>query len=473
MSRLAASSASAANERDRRLSVGLSGSAVSLFQEQTPKPPLGRELGAERQVEATPSKWFYGWVMVPLAMAVMVCSAPGQTYGFMSFNSSLRESLRLSHTEFTGIYLVATLCAALPLSYLGRLTDRFGLKRSLLASIAAMACVCFVAASVRNAGMLFAACFGLRLIGAGLMSLLATNTLAAWFDRRLGLACGIMQFGGAASVALVPLAFMFLIDGIGWRSAYLVIGAGLMLALWPVIAVAYRERPSDVGQHVDGDTVPSAATLHSWESRLSLVDEDNPPSLDLRDALRTRIFWLLLISTAVWSLIATGLMFHVESLLSACSLSTEHTAWATPLMAAAMAVILLGGGLLVDRVSIRILLTAALVCVATGCLVLANVCGVLALAAYAAYGIGQGLMTVVGSASWAKFFGPAHLGHIRGTAMTVGIACSALGPLVMGASVDYLGGFEPSLWFFTAVAMTVAAAGALAGGGDGAGVMAE
>jgi cyanate permease len=73
----------------------------------------------------------------------------------------------------------------------------------------------------------------------------------------------------------------------------------------------------------------------------------------------------------------------------------------------------------------------------------------------------------VGSASWAKIFGPAHLGHIRGTAMTVGIACSALGPLVMGASVDYLGGFEPSLWFFTAVAMSVAAVGAIAGG-DGA-----
>jgi cyanate permease len=92
------------------------------------------------------------------------------------------------------------------------------------------------------------------------------------------------------------------------------------------------------------------------------------------------------------------------------------------------------------------------------------------LAAYASYGVGQGLMTVVGSASWAKFFGPAHLGHIRGTSMTVGISCSALGPLVMGASVDYLGGFEPSLWLFTTVAMTVASAGAIAGGADGAAI---
>jgi MFS family permease len=457
MSRLAASSASnAALIRDRRLCSPSHGAARGLATELTANP------------QAADAKLFYGWLMIPLAMAVMVASAPGQTYGFMSFNSSFRESLGLTQTQFSGIYLLATLCAAIPLSYLGRLTDRFGLKRSLLASIAAMACVCFLASSVQNAGMLFAACFGLRLIGAGLMSLLATNTLAAWFDRRLGIACGIMQFGGAAAVAIVPIFLMFLIDAAGWRSTYLFLGVGLMGVLWPVIALAYRQHPSDVGQHVDGDAEAGAwANVGgTGAASLRIVDEANPPSLDLREAMRTRMFWLLIISTAVWSLIATGLMFHVESLLTACSVTATETAWATPLMATAMAVILLASGLLVDRVPIRILLTAALVCVAAGCLVLANVCGVLALAAYAVYGVGQGLMTVVGSASWAKFFGPAHLGHIRGTSMTVGIACSALGPLVMGASVDYLGGFEPSLWFFTAVATSVAALGAIAGGGE-------
>jgi MFS transporter, OFA family, oxalate/formate antiporter len=221
-------------------------------------PAPDRDLAVPSEESAASAKVFYGWAMAVLAMAVMIASAPGQTYGFMSFNSSLRQSLALSQTEFSGIYLLATLCAALPLSYLGRLTDRFGLRRSMLAAVAAMAAVCMIASTVEGAWMLFAACFGLRLVGAGLMSLLATNTLAAWFDRRLGLACGIMQFGGAASVALVPIGLMFLIDGVGWRSAYLVLGVGLMVGLWPLIAIAYRQHPSDVGQHVDGDAAPQA-----------------------------------------------------------------------------------------------------------------------------------------------------------------------------------------------------------------------
>lgn len=431
-----------------------------------------RSSAAPAPITVAPSqpRPFYGWLMIPLATLIMVASAPGQTYGFMSFNSSLRDALRLSHTEFTGIYLLATLFAAVPLSYLGRLTDRFGLKRSLLTTTLAMAGVCLLAACVQNGAMLLAACFGLRLIGAGLMSLLATNTLAAWFDRRLGFACGLMQFGGAVSIALVPMGLHELVAGIGWRGTYLVLAAGLATVLWPLIALFYKQHPSDVGQLVDGEPLASDWTSAAAGSRLRLVDESNPPSLNLREAMQTRFFWLLLASTAVWSLIATGLIFHIESLLLARKLSLEQTAWATPLLAASMAVVLLGGGWLVDRVSIRALLAGALVLVAAGCVVLAKVDGIPALAAYIVYGVGQGLMTVVGSASWAKFFGPAHLGHIRGTAMTVGIACSAMGPLVMGASVDYLGGFEPSLWLFTGVAVSVAAIGAYAGGGEGGGV---
>jgi MFS family permease len=286
-----------------------------------PGAPLAAPLVRERTA-AAPGKLFYGWVMVPLATLVMVCSAPGQTYGFMFFNPWLRRSLALSQTELSATYLLATLCAAAPLSYLGGLSDRVGLKRSLLAAVTAMAGACLLASAVRSTTMLFVACLGLRLVGAGLMSLLATNTLAAWFDRRLPLACGIMQFSMAASMALVPVGLMTLIDAVGWRGAYGCLGIALAAVMLPLVAVVYRERPSDLGQRRDGDAAMSsgdrssaraAAPATAWR----IVDDDHPPSLNLAAALRTRMFWMLLISTGVWSLIGTGLMFHLESLLRA------------------------------------------------------------------------------------------------------------------------------------------------------------
>ncbi|WP_428306331.1 MFS transporter [Lacipirellula sp.] len=433
--------------------------------------------GSARANEAaTRDKLFYGWVMVPLATLVMISSAPGQTYGFMRFNSSIRESLSLSQTDLSAAYLLATLCAAVPLSFLGALSDRYGLKRSLLAAITAMAAACFYASTVSSGTTLFIACLGLRMVGAGLLSLLATNTLAAWFDKKLPSACGMMQFGMAASMALVPVSMMMLIDGIGWRSAYALLGVALMAVLLPLILFVYRERPSDVGQRMDGAPTPLPRGERSGEgfsvsataSNLRLVDEDNPPSMNLGEALRTRMFWLLLISTGVWSLIGTGLLFHLESLLKVHRLSFTQTAWATPLMAISMAIMQLGSSRLIDAFPIRYLISGALCCTALTCTILATAGGSIALVAYAVFGVGQGLMTVVSSASWAQYFGPAHLGRIRGTSMTVGISCSALGPLVMGASVDLLGGFNPSLWFFTTVAVTVAVGSRLLGATDAA-----
>ncbi|RIK74509.1 MAG: hypothetical protein DCC67_16505 [Planctomycetota bacterium] len=449
-------------------------SAPAAKQPRRPARPLLRAAGPSEAAaaddfsiaaasDARPT-FFYGWPMALLATAVMVCSAPGQTYGFMFFNPFLRESLGLTQTELSATYLLATLLAAMPLSYLGGLSDRFGLKRSLLAAIAAMASACILASVAWNAATLFFACLGLRMIGAGLLSLLATNTLAQWFDRKLPTACGYMQFGMALSMAVVPASLLELITALGWRQTYLVIAAGLAGGLLPAIVWLYREHPRDVGQRVDGDSPDERRALAANEGRrgsgrLRVVSDDDPPSLNLQEALRTSIFWLLLSATGVWSLIGTGLMFHLESLLRACHLTRGQAAWATPLMAAAMASLQLAAGWLVERFHVRQLIAGALLCVTAACAILAGLDGPAALAAYAVFGAGQGLMTVVSSASWARYFGPAHLGRIRGTSMTVGIACSAVGPLVMGASVDWLGGFQPSLWLLAAVAVCVAAAG--------------
>jgi cyanate permease len=43
------------------------------------------------------------------------------------------------------------------------------------------------------------------------------------------------------------------------------------------------------------------------------------------------------------------------------------------------------------------------------------------------------------------------LGRIRGTSLTAAVGASAIGPVLMGVSADYLDGFAPSFWLFAAV----------------------
>lgn len=42
---------------------------------------------------------YYGWVMVPVAIAGVVATSPGQTYGSEAFNESFRADLRVAHSQ--------------------------------------------------------------------------------------------------------------------------------------------------------------------------------------------------------------------------------------------------------------------------------------------------------------------------------------------------------------------------------------
>jgi OFA family oxalate/formate antiporter-like MFS transporter len=405
---------------------------------------------------------FYGWLMVALTTLVLVGTSPGQTFGFTYFNPRLREALGLSQTQLSATYLLATLIAAVPLSYVGGLADRLGLKRSMLAAVGAMAGACLLAASVQNVPMLFAACVAMRLFGPGVMTLLSNNTLAAWFDRRLGEASGAVQVSMAAAIALVPIGLMALIAAVGWREAYVLWGVALLVGVAPLVWWCYREDPGEVGQVRDGWLSEPATRRGRSKPRPASTAPDDDAAYDLQAAMHTRAFWILMTATSVWSMIGTGLVFHLESLLGSRGMSASDAAWATPVMAFCMALTQLLAGRLADRKEPGRLAATALALVAGSCIAFATGHGVMLIGGYALYGLGQGLMSLVTTTVWARFYGRVHLGRIRGTALTAAISASAVGPLVMGASVDFLGGFEPSMWIFAAGACIAALVSPLA-----------
>jgi MFS family permease len=396
--------------------------------------------------------------MVAAATTLAVSSSPGQTFGFTYFNPKIRASLGLSQTELSTAYLAATLLAALPLSYLGGVIDRVGLRRSTLVALAGLAAACYAGSLIHNMATLLAACGAMRLLGPGVMSLLANNTLADWFDRRLGTASGVMQLGVAAAMALVPVGTHSLIEAVGWQNAYALLGAGLGLGVLPAIAVVYRERPRPE-LHREVRRTSSARRDEAADEPTLLPLRPEERSLDLADARRTRAFWILCASSTIWSMTGTGLIFHLDALVEGRGTPAELACWATPIMAIAMAATQVAAGFAADAAPVRWLIAVSQVTVAGACLIVAQTRGVGPVIAYGVYGVAQGMMSVSSMTVWARYFGRRHLGRIRGTALMAGISGSAVGPVIMGASVDYLGGFEPSLWLMTAMcgAMALAA----------------
>jgi MFS family permease len=317
----------------------------------------------------------------------------------------------------------------------------------LLLALAGLSASCLFMATVRSGPALLLGFFLLRSIGPGILSMLATNTLAAWFDRYLGTASSIMQVSMAATIALGPAALFALIQALGWRETYVLLSGVVGLGVLPLFWHYYRDRPP---------VRLGSASASQAEARWG-----DAGGFTLREALRTRVFWVLLAAIGVWSLIGTALMFHVEVIFAERNADLQQSAWASTAMAGAMAALQLGGGFLADRFSVRAVLSAGMLLIGVGCAAAAAAAtGWQLLACYVIYGAGQGLMSIAAATGWPRFFGRSHLGAIRGAVTAVAFALSSLGPLAVGLSADYLQGTSHSLWAFAGSALLLAALGA-------------
>ena len=60
----------------------------------------------------------------------------------------------------------------------------------------------------------------LRMLGKGAMSFLGRNSLAMWFNRKIGFTSGIMNLRKAFAVGFFPVDNRMMIHAFGWRCGF-------------------------------------------------------------------------------------------------------------------------------------------------------------------------------------------------------------------------------------------------------------
>ena len=390
--------------------------------------------------------FFYGWVMVPVAMLALVATSPGQTFGVSIFNPAFQESLGLSLSLVTGAYMVGTLLAAIPQPYVGSLMDRFGIRRMMFVVVIGLGLACLFMSQVQNLLMLFMAFFLLRLLGQGALSLLANNVLAMWFRQRLGRVSGFMNVGMAGGTAVLPTAILWLINQFGWRWAYAILGISVCLIMLPILAFIFRNRPEDVGQSVDGLTM---AELLPTVPATEVKAVSKQLSLDLKAAQGTPAYWIFMAVSAAWAMIATAIFFNIVPFFTSNGLTELQAATTFSILAVASGVTEIIGGFLADRWPLRYLIAVALMGFICSLLFLVYLSAPWHGQAYAlVWGLSHGLLSVSSAIVWVRYYGREHLGKIRGSVWTAVVAGSSAGPFIMGFTFDLWGSYRPSLWFF-------------------------
>jgi sugar phosphate permease len=227
-----------------------------------------------------PGAFFYGWVVVAVAFAVILIGA-----GTRSAPGALLLGIEADTGWSKGEIALAGAAGLLLLGLGGPLSavliDRFGVRRLTFGALLLTAAGLGLSALVREVWqlvLLFGVVSGL---GAGLVaSALGPIVANRWFTVGRGFVVGL--FGGAASAGqLIFFPVLVAIAGSdGWRVAVVVLAVALGAVALLAVALL-RESPADVGQRPRGDTGTTPVVAQRAESAI------------MRRAVRTPEFWLL------------------------------------------------------------------------------------------------------------------------------------------------------------------------------------
>lgn len=229
----------------------------------------------------------YGWVMVGVTfLTSLVTSATVGAPGV--FILPLEKEFGWTTTQVSSALSIRLLLFGLMAPFAAALMTRFGLRTvviSALTTITVGLVVSLAMSQVWHLILLWGFVIG---FGSGLTAMVLGATVATrWFSARRGLVIGVL----AASVATGQLIFLpimaSLTETYGWRTALatmcVMLGVAALAAL-----LLMRDRPSDLGLRPYGeDPATPQTTAAPTGPVIAMV------FTVLRDAAKTRVFWIL------------------------------------------------------------------------------------------------------------------------------------------------------------------------------------
>ena len=194
---------------------------------------------------------FYGWFVVAAAFAVTFVGF-GSAYTFSAFVESLQKDFAASRGSVSLVFSLAGFLYFGLGVVSGPLADRWGSRRLAVVGMILTGTGLAIASAARSLAEVYAA-YGIGVgLGVGCAYVPAVGAVQRWFVRRRGFASGLAVSGiGVGTLAMPPFASL-LIQALGWREAYLILG-GLAAVLGGGMALLIEDDPRGRALGPDGD----------------------------------------------------------------------------------------------------------------------------------------------------------------------------------------------------------------------------
>ncbi len=348
-------------------------------------------------------------------------SSFGQSFFLGLFNSSIRETLSITHGQFGSIYASATLLSSFLLIWVGKKIDDINIFRFAFYVTLLLAFSCFFFSKISSIIFLFIAVFLMRFSGQGLMSHTATTTITRYFTKSRGKALSVGWFGLSTAEFILPVLIVYLLSITAWQNIWIFISI-LVLIFLPLISFfLIKKLDFDTREQVDqNDTV--IKEIKQWK-RIEVIK-------DYR-------FYIVCLNMLAMPWIATG-VFVYQSFI------TEAKEWGSFVIAQSFMVYsilsvltLLGSGFLIDKFTSRKLLIFMNIPLLISTIVLFYFSSpITSFIFLGLIGISNGLANVLGSSTWAEIYGVKFIGSIKALTTALMVFSTAFGTALFGFLID-------------------------------------
>ncbi|MBI4289320.1 MAG: MFS transporter [Chloroflexi bacterium] len=389
-------------------------------------------------------KIFFGWWVVAGAFTIDLFVGGTFSLGFTAFFKPLADEFGWSYFAISLAASIRGVEAGIVAPACGFLADKWGPRRTVMVGVAVMGAGLIMLSLTRSLPMFYMS-FVIMSIGSGASSgIVMMAAVANWFDKKIGLAMGLMVAGFGAAGIMVPVS-AWLIGAYGWRQALVI----LAVATWVIglpAALLIRHKPEQYGYLPDGeqpdskrDAKPAPEGTATGAARVKPGQVEASPG----DALKSGAFWLISLSMGIRLLLTNAVAVHIMPYLIGIGFSQAAAAMVAALVPLFSIAGRLGLGWVGDIMDKRhvIAVSYALMAVGMYLFVFANVPWALVVFMLA-FGIGNGGTVPMRAAIQREYFGRSAFGAIQGLIVAVMNIGGIVGAALAGWLYDNTGGYE-------------------------------
>ena len=348
-------------------------------------------------------------------------SSFGQSFFLGLFNSSIRETLSITHGQFGSIYASATLLSSFLLIWVGKKIDDINIFKFAFYVTLLLSFSCFFFSKISSVTLLFIAVFLMRFSGQGLMSHTATTTITRYFTQSRGKALSIGWFGLSSAEFILPVLIVYLLTITAWQNVWISISILSLIFLPLASFFLIKKLDFDTREQVDSSNIESKE-IKQWQ-RI--------------EVLKDYRFYIVCLNMLAMPWIATG-VFVYQSFI------TESKEWGSFVIAQSFmiysilsVITLLGSGFLIDKFTSRKLLIFMNIPLLVATLVLFYFdTSITSFIFLGLIGISNGLANVLGSSTWAEIYGVKYIGSIKALTTALMVFSTAFGTALFGFLID-------------------------------------